>query len=116
MNGAWPMISFVKEEMASTGAKARCPHCDLLLSRKSYEAHKRLYYDGDTSQWIKKSRLASNEQDLFSKTEEAIEQLDFDANFSTMDHLSEDYHDEQPSHVDFMLDEMQMSLPNHGRR
>ena len=38
-----------------------CPHCDCLLSKKTFEAHKRLYYDGSTDQWIKKCCLEASE-------------------------------------------------------
>ena len=50
-----------------------------LLSRKAYDTHKRLFYDGDTNQWIKKTCLTTeeNRQELAS-TEQAIEECVFD--------------------------------------
>ena len=31
-----------------------CPHCNVLLSRKAFEAHRRLYYDSIAQTWVKK--------------------------------------------------------------
>ncbi len=33
-----------------------CPHCGDVLTKKVYKTHRRLYYDDDTQQWIKKRR------------------------------------------------------------
>lgn len=58
--------------------KKECPHCEILLTKKSYDAHKRLYYDENTG-WIKKRRLTSDEEhSRVSATEQAIEQCAFD--------------------------------------
>ena len=38
-----------------------CPHCGALVSRKTYRMHKRLYYDSDTEQWIKRKALDSGD-------------------------------------------------------
>ena len=32
-----------------------CPHCDQLLSVKTFKAHKRTYYDASRNTWLKKS-------------------------------------------------------------
>ena len=32
-----------------------CPHCDQLLSVKTFKAHKRRYYDASRNTWLKKS-------------------------------------------------------------
>lgn len=90
--------------MADEG-KLQCPHCETLLSRKSYEAHKRLYYDGDANDWIKKRRLTSDDEHLLiSQTEEAIEQFDFDA-FGPDEILTEMEFDDRPPLVDFDLED-----------
>ena len=44
----------MKMATGSSSAKHMCPHCDSLLSKKTFEAHKRLYYDESSFQWIKK--------------------------------------------------------------
>lgn len=55
-----------------------CPHCECILSKKSYMAHKRLYHDGETNQWIKKGQLVPTEhQTLLTETETAMEECDF---------------------------------------
>ena len=54
--------------------KKECPHCEILLTKKSYDAHRRLYYDDNTG-WIKKRRLTCDEDhSRISATEQAIEQ------------------------------------------
>ena len=60
--------------MASTSsdAKYRCQHCDLLLSKKTFERHKRLYYDDSTCQWIKK-RCVSAEEPVCDFDEPSLE-------------------------------------------
>lgn len=56
-----------------------CPHCDTCMSRKSYDAHKRLYYDEETGEWIKKRRLITDDQRAeLVLTEQAMEECDFD--------------------------------------
>lgn len=89
-----------------------CPHCETMLSKKSFDAHKRLYYDEDASNWIKKRRLTTDEEHmLLSETEHAIEQFefDFDASYDS-DSSVHQYDqpgpklDDPPPHVDF--DEM----------
>lgn len=61
-------------------ARVLCPHCGELLSKKSYCAHKRLYYDTDEGCWIKKRRLTADDHHmLIFETEDAIEQFEFDA-------------------------------------
>ena len=32
-----------------------CPHCGVLLSTKTFQRHKWLYYDPSTDQWVKKA-------------------------------------------------------------
>ena len=34
-----------------------CTHCGVFMSRKTYLAHKRVYYDKSTDQWIKRREL-----------------------------------------------------------
>ena len=36
--------------------KVLCPHCGNSVTKKTLCAHKRLYYDNDTGQWIKKMK------------------------------------------------------------
>ena len=31
-----------------------CPHCGGEVAKKTYQTHKRLYYDSDTDQWVKR--------------------------------------------------------------
>ena len=75
------------------------------MSRKSYEAHKRLYYDGDRGNWIKKRRLTSDDDhQRISMTEEAIEQFDFAACGSDQENETvnaEVDFDDRPPLVDF---------------
>ena len=53
-----------------------CPHCESMLSKKSYLAHKRLYLDDD--QWIKKRCLIpTNQEVLLTDTESGMEECDF---------------------------------------
>ena len=79
-----------------------CPHCFTYLSLKAYDTHKRLFYDGDTNQWIKKTCLTTEEhrQELAS-TEQAVEECDFDFGGEEHDggHVSEV--DSRPPMVDF---------------
>ena len=77
--------------------KYHCPHCENTLSKKSYDAHKRLYYDEDAGQWIKRRRLTTNdEHTILSETENAIEQFDFDANLTDSIESPTDIEDELP--------------------
>lgn len=96
-------------------AEFHCPHCATTLSKKSYDAHRRIYYDEDASSWIKKRRLTTDEEHiLLSETEHAIEQFDFDANFDSDSsaHRNNNFQhnqpelrlDQPPPHFDF--DEM----------
>lgn len=90
--------------MADIG-KYHCPHCEIVLSKKSYDAHKRLYYDEDASQWIKKRRFTTkDEHTLLSETEHAIEQFDFDANFDWQSDLqnpsNDSEHELPPPYID----------------
>ena len=34
-----------------------CPHCDQLLSKKTFKAHKRRYFDASSSSWFTKQSL-----------------------------------------------------------
>lgn len=36
--------------------KELCPHCSVQVSKKTLLAHKRVYYDCSSDQWIKKRR------------------------------------------------------------
>ena len=47
-----------------------CPHCGHSVSTKTYLAHKRVYYDDDSDQWIKVRKLDS--------CDFLVEDLDFD--------------------------------------
>ncbi len=92
--------------MAAAG-KHHCPHCEELLSKKSYEAHKRLYYDCNTG-WIKKRRLTADEEyTRVSTAEQAIEQFAFetdDSEFQNADETNVDGNEESdrpPLLVDF---------------
>ena len=58
--------------MAKTSVKL-CPHCCTSLSQKSYDTHKRLFYDSATNQWIKEDH-----QRELTSTEQAIEECDTD--------------------------------------
>ena len=46
---------------APSDVKYRCQHCDVLLSKKTFEKHKRLYYDDSTCQWIKRRCMCTEE-------------------------------------------------------
>ena len=37
-----------------------CPHCSSYLSKKAYRAHRRLYYDPATDQWLKKREVETD--------------------------------------------------------
>jgi len=37
-----------------------CPHCDQVLSFKTFQAHKRTYYNTVTGDWIKKATIHLN--------------------------------------------------------
>ena len=59
------------------GGREICPHCSCSLSRKVYEAHKRLYFNADSNQWVKKLCLTSIEyRDSLAITELALEECD----------------------------------------
>ena len=51
------------EVMASApgDAKYECQHCDALLSKKTFERHKRFYYDESTCQWVKRHCVSTEE-------------------------------------------------------
>ncbi len=50
----------VKDTISASAIRSRpsssyfCPHCGDVLTKKVYKTHRRLYYDDDTQQWIKK--------------------------------------------------------------
>ena len=46
---------------APSNGKCRCEHCDKLLCKKTFERHKRLYYDDSTCKWIKKRCVRTEE-------------------------------------------------------
>ena len=31
-----------------------CPHCGVEVAKKTFKTHKRLYYDSNTDQWVKR--------------------------------------------------------------
>ena len=37
--------------------RVHCIHCGEFVSKKTFLAHKRIYYDSDSDQWIKKKEL-----------------------------------------------------------
>ena len=53
-------------------AKYECQHCDALLSKKTFERHKRLYYDESTCQWVKR-RCVSTEEPVCDFDEPSLE-------------------------------------------
>ena len=44
-------------ESMRTGDNIFCLHCGIYVARKTFRMHKRVYYDSDTDQWIKKKAL-----------------------------------------------------------
>ena len=112
MHRLWPAMA------ESTSGRNHCPHCDSMLARKTYDAHKRLYYDVETDQWIKKRRLTTDDEyNLLSSTENAMEQLDFDTSCfnlapSTLDESNNSSQDEAPPIVDFNEMEQNISAGN----
>ena len=51
-----------------------CPHCESQLNKKTYQAHKRLYFDQDSHVWMKKrcvrpTASAQGEFDIVSEDE-----------------------------------------------
>ena len=36
-----------------------CPHCGIMVAKKTYRMHKRIYFDTDNDQWVKKKPLAA---------------------------------------------------------
>ena len=42
--------------MATRASESYCPHCGNVLAKKVYDAHKRLYYNEEMEQWIKRNR------------------------------------------------------------
>lgn len=62
--------------MASSSGD-NCPHCERELSKKTFEAHKRLYYDRELDQWIKKQCLIPSEhKNALATSEVALEGFD----------------------------------------
>ena len=41
-------------ESMRTGENIFCPHCGIYVAIMTFWMHKRVYYDSDTDQWIKK--------------------------------------------------------------
>ena len=89
-----------------------CPHCEALLSRKAYDAHKRLFYDDDNNKWIKLDMLTAEEEHLHvAQTEQAMEYFDFDADCPSPDQVQEigtssnemDCSNSPPPLIDFTL-------------
>ena len=61
----------------SSSSGEKCLHCDCELSKKTYETHKRLYYDNESDQWIKKRCLIpSDYKKALATTEVALEEFD----------------------------------------
>ena len=52
-----------------------CPHCSQRLSIKTFKAHKRLYFDFESSRWHKKRRVEAHEVDF---TDDVFECFDSD--------------------------------------
>ena len=44
------------------GDEVFCPHCGRDVAKKTYRMHKRMYFDPDTDQWVK--RKAPDDQDI----------------------------------------------------
>ena len=84
-------VALPLERSSASCSKYICPHCSCELSKKAYNAHKRLYYDNSTHQWIKKRHVTDLEVELFDET-------DFEVEPSI--HMSDDNHDAPPI-VDF---------------
>ena len=40
-------------------SRCHCPHCNQWLSLKTYRAHKRLFYNEDTDEWLKSETVHS---------------------------------------------------------
>lgn len=76
-----------------------CPHCTSLLSRKAYATHKRLYYDGQTDQWVKKQKLA--DEAVLRESEKAMEAYDFEAFHSQPSIVTSDTELHPPSPINF---------------
>lgn len=75
-----------------------CPHCNFSLSKKAYETHKRLYYNTESDQWIKKHCLIPDEQiDSLVTTELALEECEFDLD----DSENSDSHSDLPPVPEF---------------
>lgn len=86
--------------MASGESICICPHCDCKLSRKTYNTHKRLYYNKESDQWIKKRCLIPNEhRDTLVSTEVALEE--FDLIGSSSGEESTESHPDRPPLADF---------------
>ena len=51
-----------------------CPHCGIYLNKKTYQAHKRLYFDKNSKMWVKKRRVSYevNEFDI-GESDDSIE-------------------------------------------
>lgn len=41
-----------------------CPHCDQIVTYKTYKGHKRIYYNRPTGTWIKKQEVNCHQQIL----------------------------------------------------
>ena len=48
------------EANSKNGDEAFCPHCGIEVARKTYLAHRRLYFDSDTDQWVKRKALCGD--------------------------------------------------------
>lgn len=59
-----------------------CPHCQQNLSKKSFIKHKRLYYDSDTDQWMKK-RCTDDMFDFQEDLELLADESAFDVGFAS---------------------------------
>ncbi len=48
-----------------------CPHCGEYLTKKVYKTHQRIYYDGDTQQWVKKRHTSQSTDFLIDNDSES---------------------------------------------
>ena len=42
-----------------------CPHCGTCVANKTYRMHKRLYYDDQGDQWVKKKAMTTDEESKY---------------------------------------------------
>ena len=86
-----------------------CPHCSCSLSCKAYYAHKRIYFDADSEQWVKKRNI----EDVINWDGVDFDATDVNSPIGSKSQQSE--HTDPPPIIDFFSEDMDDLAPASGK-